>query len=703
MGFTIRGSARREDSRRGIADLIVEAYDTDLFVDDLLGSAKTDKQGAYEIHCPAHTGTDDKPDVYLLVKTPEGRLLHSTRNQIIHDVTDDLTVDVTIAPAAAVDTDIGDEIPPTAAFKTWTLQDGRDKENSVMARVCEDLENQGSILELLRAYKEILDRSTDNNDPVYTKLDSLFHRGLTPEVLQGHFYGITLGVRCGDDAGPMTDFGNVLGMLWGATLTNECPWVGKSLELLDASELMQLTGHQAPDAQPVLLGINHFNRIHTRVLNPLAFQFLNTWMDLHPAPEHEQQAYHWEKNGAYFIAAKAPSVNPGFQRDVFQLNYRYPSLGNKAPNCWLIDEMVQISEGLYLGQLCYATRKLLRPFDPHRPAQDYHYRSFGYFVLIDRQWHAEARRLFPYLEVPPDAPGMITTGIADAFKAPKFTTFTFEDPPLPICDDTLNDQIQTEVRQFPTILHYLKACAKALQDNLSNESPYFSQMGELFNRGIAPRTMDGFYYGALVSWRSAGLFELFGINTINLIYTSVGAPFSTWTGKRFDPISNERLQEITDGHETGERPTFWGSNTQALRTLKERFVGRLMPLADIWTEKASTEEAQQHGYDVKNFFFIARQAPSISPDSRGKRIFQFNYRWPNLKTIVPDCFCIDELVQIARGLYLGRLMYATNIKAPYDPSKDPEIYRYGLFGYFLLMDKEWQRIRLSIGFDLDNV
>lgn len=138
MGFTIRGSACREDNKQGIADLTVEAYDADLFLDELLGSAETDEQGAYTIHCPTQTVTGDKPDVYLLVKTPEGRLLHSTKNRIVHDVTDDLTVDVTISTASAADTDIGDKTPPSAALKAWTLQDGRDEDNSVVSLVYGD-------------------------------------------------------------------------------------------------------------------------------------------------------------------------------------------------------------------------------------------------------------------------------------------------------------------------------------------------------------------------------------------------------------------------------------------------------------------------------------------------------------------------------------------------------------------------------------
>jgi hypothetical protein len=588
-------------------------------------------------------------------------------------------------------------------FKTWTLRPEGDRHDPLVVKAYGDLEKHGSILELLHAYKQSLDRSADNNDPVYARLAALFNAGRTPETVRGHFYGITLGVRCGDMPEAMASFGNLLGLIWGATLSDECPWVGKSLEPIEPSRLQALIGRPVTDSPPVLLGVNHFNRISTRLLNSLAFKLLDAWMKLHPAPDHERQAYDWEKNGGYFLGSPTFSVCAESPRPVFQLNYRPKALNNPVPNCWLVDELVEISPGLYLGQLCYATRNLTGDFDPDRPPQDYRYRNFGFFLLLDQRWHAEARRLFPYLEIPPDAPGMQVSEIGLTMEQPKFTTFTFQKPPLPVCDDALIEQILHLTHQEPTLLHYFKSCAQALSDNLSNESPYFDQLGEIFNRGIAPQTMDGFYNGALISWHSAGIFDLFDINTLNLIYTRLAAPFSTWTGKCFDPISQDRLLEITDGYETGQVPTVRGSNTQSLRTLKERFVGRLMRLADIQTETATIEEAQSLGYDVKNFFFIARPAPSINPQSQGKQVLQFNYRWPKLKTIIPDCYCIDELVQIAQGLFLGRLMYATNIIEPFDPTKDPSIYRYRNFGYFLLLDPQWQQIRLSIGFDIDNV
>jgi hypothetical protein len=56
-------------------------------------------------------------------------------------------------------------------------------------------------------------------------------------------------------------------------------------------------------------------------------------------------------------------------------------------------------------------------------------------------------------------------------------------------------------------------------------------------------------------------------------------------------------------------------------------------------------------------------------------------------------------VKIAEGLYLGQLIYATELLKKFDPKEDPSAYKYRLFGYFLLMDEDWQRRRLAIGFD----
>ncbi|HEC16782.1 MAG TPA: hypothetical protein ENI99_09475 [Sedimenticola sp.] len=93
---------------------------------------------------------------------------------------------------------------------------------------------------------------------------------------------------------------------------------------------------------------------------------------------------------------------------------------------------------------------------------------------------------------------------------------------------------------------------------------------------------------------------------------------------------------------------------------------------------------------------------SILPMNNGaarKKVFQFQYRYPMIGGPAPIGYCLDELVEIADGLFLGQLIYATRLSLPFQSGVDPDEYRYQLFGYFLLMDDDWQRHRLVIGLD----
>ncbi|MDH5639566.1 MAG: hypothetical protein OEZ04_13855, partial [Nitrospinota bacterium] len=113
------------------------------------------------------------------------------------------------------------------------------------------------------------------------------------------------------------------------------------------------------------------------------------------------------------------------------------------------------------------------------------------------------------------------------------------------------------------------------------------------------------------------------------------------------------------------------------------------------------EDEKAHGVSVKSFFFIACFAPSINPQTSAAEALQFNYRWPKFHTMPPDRLCIDELVRIADGLYLGQLLYSTEPLIPFDPARDPADYKYENFGFFMLMDDQWQRIRNFIEFDVE--
>jgi hypothetical protein len=50
---------------------------------------------------------------------------------------------------------------------------------------------------------------------------------------------------------------------------------------------------------------------------------------------------------------------------------------NRPPLSWLIDELVQVADGLYLEQLLFATRRLIAGYDPKRPAGDFAYDHMG--------------------------------------------------------------------------------------------------------------------------------------------------------------------------------------------------------------------------------------------------------------------------------------------------------------------------------------
>jgi len=708
MILHISGKVRELETGRPVSGITVEAYDADAIHDDLLGRTQTDSEGRYEVPTKARLGFfRERPDAYIILKDGNGRTLKSTRSTHLRDIEKDVVIDVPISCYKLVEAGMlrRDQLPPelgqanpSKSLSQFSFKG--PKGDALFDDIQKDLAPKASLIELLADYMRSLRKSPDNLAPAFEKMAKLFSLGLTPKEVEGHFYGVALGLRVSPDKHALAHLDNVVGLLWGASLEEESPWVGKSFSRLDAGRYQGLTGQGMDPARPAFLGINHFNRLDWHPANLVTYHALSYWLNLHDAPEAERATYAYDRNGGNFVSLQAPSVCAETPREVFSLNYRWPSMHNRPPLSWLVDELVQIADGLYLGQLLFATRRVLSGYDPTRPAEDYKYDHMGYFALWDNRWNAEARRMFAFLEIPVTAPGLVSDVAVGT--GPTFTTLKTETPAPAICDNKVFAQVEEDLRIHESVLHLFKSYSDELQDKQDNSSPYFSRLQELFNRGSVVKEMNGFYRGALVSWHGSGLFDLFKNNLLDKTW-GYSARYSTWTGKRFDSISKEQLADLTDGFEKGAVPTTFGSNTQSLRTLREKELGKAMELAQIWGEPATQEEAVKYGYDLKNFFFIGREGVSLNPNNRGKRIYQFNYRYPKLRTIVPDRFCIDEIVEIADGLFLGQLMYATDWLKPYDPTLSPAEYKYGQFGYFLLMNEAWHQLRLRIGFDLENV
>ncbi len=573
---------------------------------------------------------------------------------------------------------------PFPAFVEELRTPGADP---LLTEIQRDMEGKASPLELMGRYLDEIRSSTSSKPAAFEKLNKLFEKGRTPARLEGHYYGVTLAIRTGDLEKTFGARANLLNYLWGSLFASHPPWVGKGFTL-EAPGI--------PGSPPVFRGANYFRTARTSFLTSVSVRVLGLWLKLSATTEHDRRAYGCDRTGGPFVAKRARSVAPGLeQKEVFQLDYRVASLGNPSPFKYLIDELAEISDGLYLGPLLFATRRLTEKYDPSLASSEYGYTNFGYFLLMDDRWDNARRRLFPYTE------DMEITKhhCIDWGNTPKFTEFTFGEPSDGKCDDALLAEVRRDKTGKATILDLLKFYVDQLGLNPGPDAPEFAKLGEIFNRGIAPQSMDGYFHGAVVAFRNEGFLRDFGINAFNMLYPLV-RELSPWTGKTFDRIEPSKLSQVTEGFERDAATAFWGANTYANRADNQRIAIEAMRLADVDIEQASAEEAGTRGYDLKSFFFIGKRGVSGNPENGNKTVFQLNYRWPKLRTMPPDNYCIDELVQIAEGLYLGQLVYSTALMERYDPARPASEYDYRNFGYFLLMDDEWYGRKLEIGFDL---
>lgn len=584
--------------------------------------------------------------------------------------------------------------------RPFTLQDNSGMETPLFKEIMEnDLKGLDTPLKLMKRYADAINKGRNYGD-ISRKLDLLFMCGKTPEALDGFYHGITLGLKTGvDDDNILRDILAKIGIdketvdplqvFYGRLLSKTSPWAGKNFKKLTGEKLSELTDGFGNNDKTSYLGINSFRKDSKGIVNNLSLRVLTEVMDLKETPKPERKQRSWiNAKGGLFIAGKQNSVDPAHKgKKVVALNYRWKELGNKLPNRLLVDEIVEIAEGLYLGKLYYATalEHLLKDYDPKVNVSDYGYRNFGYFLLMDDTWEHEKNELFPELAY----------NLADDLPE-KFGTFTLLNSPE-------GKKIQNSLDDGMTVLHYLQDISAGVGEGTESEGIYFQKLNELFVCGQRPDGISGFLHGAVVAFKKAGFLKKIPVNLLNELWP-VARPFSPWTGKTFAKSSVEGIRKyIGDDaeHYKGVEPIILGANTY--RKDPDLSLPATLFIEELDKAGMDVEYLDEENKDikVKSFFFIASNGTSIMPECNEKKVLHFNYRWPQLHMMPPDNLCIDELVRIADGLYMGQLLYSTEPLKKYDPNADPAIYKYENFGYFLLMDDEWFAIKEFIAFDTE--
>lgn len=85
MARSITGRIYEKESGRALVGLNVRAYDKDLFMDDLLGAAVTDKEGKFRIEYSKQDFSElfeQNPDIYLSIFSSSFHPIIDTKEQI---------------------------------------------------------------------------------------------------------------------------------------------------------------------------------------------------------------------------------------------------------------------------------------------------------------------------------------------------------------------------------------------------------------------------------------------------------------------------------------------------------------------------------------------------------------------------------------------------------------------------------------------
>jgi len=251
----------------------------------------------------------------------------------------------------------------------------------------------------------------------------------------------------------------------------------------------------------------------------------------------------YSKTGGIFLALPGHSVLDDVRgKEVCQLNYRWPVLEPAYPMTRLVDELVQIADGVYLGRLVMATRHyslgtlrmslfgehawdIGEAYRPDRDPAEYAYQNNGYFLMIDTAFAGDAYddRAFPFLRPRQGEIGYVELGYDRSQPAPavqtrvlpcrtypevsdwaedwkrnetlkgKFTKFCLDPSPRGSADGDVRELL----RDGESILQMLQRIQKEITAAtlFDDHVRHFENLNRLFRCGAPPRIVDGTFQG----------------------------------------------------------------------------------------------------------------------------------------------------------------------------------------------------------------
>ena len=315
----------------------------------------------------------------------------------------------------------------------------------------------GDMYALLAGYQGILadNRQREKWPVTHKKLETLFMCGQCV-ALDGPMIGIPVSIRDSDYFKETVrqlgkERSKIAGIEWMATAWNMTfadtgLWMGKTFEPVDREVVDKKTGHnremlECYDAASTRIGRNYFREpADPDIIQGLGLPVLTQLWNLRPRPVSageklfdtvlleenlaKETNIPYSMTGGIFLANLGTSVVSEMNgKKVYQLNYRWPALHPVFPMTRLIDEIVQVDKGIYLGQLVFATRhyslgSLNLPFNSEKAVPlgepytadsriDYGYQNNGYFLMMDPVYAGQvyADTAFPQLRPRPGESG----------------------------------------------------------------------------------------------------------------------------------------------------------------------------------------------------------------------------------------------------------------------------------------------------------